>query len=59
MGEQSIGTLCFSLTVDSIPQKTVCDAVLSECESTRPLNPRTQTSPQGEFAPGSALALIS
>ncbi len=36
-GEQSIGTLCFSLTVDSIPEKTVCDAVLSECESTRPL----------------------
>ncbi len=42
-GEQSIGTLC--------PRKqtseSVCDAVLSECESTRPSNPRTQTSPQG------------
>ncbi len=37
----------------------VCDAVLSECESTRPLNPRTQTSPRGQFAPGSALALTS
>ncbi len=36
-GEQSIGTLCFSLTVDSIPQKPICDTVLSECESTRPL----------------------
>ncbi len=54
-GEQSIGTLC--------PRKqtseTVCDAVLSECESTRPSNPRTQTSPRGEFAPVSASALSS
>ncbi len=39
--------------------ETVFDTVLSECESTRPLNLRTQTSPRGEFAPGSALALIS
>ncbi len=36
-----------------------CDAVLSECESTRPLNPRTQTSPRGEFAPGSVSASAS
>ncbi len=54
-GEQSIGTLC--------PRKqtseTICDAVLSECESTRPSNPRTQTSPRGEFAPGSVSALSS
>ncbi len=42
-GEQSIGTLCFSLSVDSISQKTVCDAVLSECECTRPLNPNERT----------------
>ncbi len=54
-GEQSIGTLC--------PRKqtseTVCDTVLSECESTLPSNPRTQTSPRGEFAPGSVSALSS
>ncbi len=48
-GEQSIGTLCFSLTVDSYSEKTSVYAVLSECESTRPLNPRTQTSPRGEL----------
>ncbi len=31
--------------LESKPQKAVCDAVLSECESTRPLNPRTQPVP--------------
>ncbi len=52
-GEQSIGTLCSRKQTS----ETVCDAALSECESTRPSNPRTQTSPRGESAPGSASAL--
>ncbi len=44
MGEQSIGTLCpWQQT-----SETVCDAVLSECES-----------PRGKFTPGSVLALKS
>ncbi len=42
-GEQSIGTLCSRKQTS----ETVCDAVLSDCESTRPSNPRTQTSPRG------------
>ncbi len=54
-GEQSIGTLCSRKQTS----ETVCDAELSECESTRPSNPRTQTSPRGEFAPGSVSALSS
>ncbi len=54
-GEQSIGTLCSRKQTS----ETVCDAALSECESTRPSNPRMQTSPRGESAPGSASALPS
>ncbi len=54
-GEQSIGTQCSRRQTS----ETVCDAVLSECENTRPSNPRTQTSPRGESAPGSVSALSS
>ncbi len=54
-GEQSIGTLC--------PQKQtserVRDLVLSESESTHPLNPQMQTSPRGEDVPGSISTLTS
>ncbi len=54
-GEQSIGTLCPRRQTSEI----ICDAVLSECESAHPLNPRTQTSSWGEFALGSVSALSS
>ncbi len=40
-GEQGNGTLC----PREQTSESVCDAVLSECESTRPLNPRTQPVP--------------
>ncbi len=43
-GEQSIGMLCFSLTVDSYSENRL-DAVLSECESTRPLIHRRKPVP--------------
>ncbi len=38
---QGTGTLC----PQAQTSESVCDAVLSECESTRPLNPRTQPVP--------------
>ncbi len=40
-GEQSICMLCPRRQTS----ESICDAVLSECESTCPLNPRTQTVP--------------
>ncbi len=48
-GEQGTGMLC----PREQTSESLCDAVLSECESTRPLNPRTATRPRGEFAPES------
>ncbi len=54
-GEHSFGRLCPRRQTS----ESVCDTVISECESTHPLNPQTQTSPPGEFAPGSISALSS
>ncbi len=53
--EQGTGTLC----PREQTSESVCDAVLSECESTHPLNPRMQPVPCGEFAPGPVPAISS